>query len=179
VWAGAIGLVLPAVLALPLLVDPPYGAPPSEARAEAALVLSGDVDYLRVRRAAALQTSGRVGFLVVTGTGVGGDSAAELAVQAQRLGVPEAAIVCEERSRTTRENLLNAGPIVRERRWRRVALVTSASHMGRALRAARRAMPDVEWVAVPVGDAGPQGRIYRTRAGEWAKLAWYGLRGWI
>lgn len=141
-------------------------------------MLSGDVDYLRIRHAAALQRSGAVRYLLVTGAGVGGDSAHEMAKQASRLGVPEDAIAVEEHSTTTRENVLNAAPIVRARRWKRVALVTSASHMGRALRAARRAMPEVEWTPVAVVDAGPPARIYRSRLGEWIKLAWYAARGW-
>ena len=169
--------LLPAVVACAAVVDPPYERT-AGATADAALVLSGDVDYLRIRRAAALQASGRVPFLLVTGAGVGGDSGRELAAQARRLGVPRDAIVVEERSTTTRENVLNAAPIVRERAWKRVALVTSASHMGRALRAARRAMPEVQWTPVAVEDAGPPARIYRTRLGEWVKLAWYAARGW-
>lgn len=175
---AACGALLP-VLAVPVFLDPPYGARDSEVRADAALVLSGDVDYLRVGHAAALQTAGLVRFVIVTGTGVGGDSAVELAAQARRLGVPDQAIVREERSQNTRENLVNVDPIIRAHGWRRVALVTSASHMGRALRVARRVMPDLDWVPAPVPDAGPRARIYRTRLGEWTKLAWYGLRGWI
>lgn len=175
-WAAGVALV-PAVLAAGAVVDPPYprgGA----AAADAALVLSGDVDYLRVRRAAGLQRSGRVRFLLVTGAGVGGDSGRELASQARRLGVPDDAIVIEDRSTTTRENVLNAAPIVGGRGWTHVLLVTSASHMGRALRAARRAMPDVRWTAVPVADAGPPARTCRSRLGEWVKLAGYLARGW-
>jgi len=160
------------------LYPPAFPRTPS-GTADAALVLSGDVDYLRVRHAAALQTSGLVRFVIVTGTGVGGDSAVELAAQARKLGVEERAIVREERSQNTRENLVNVDPIIRAHGWRRVALVTSESHMGRALRVARRVMPDLDWVPAPVPDAGPRARIYRTRLGEWSKLAWYGLRGWI
>jgi uncharacterized SAM-binding protein YcdF (DUF218 family) len=148
-------------------------------RAPAALVLSGDVDYLRVKRAAELYREGRVGMLVLTGAGVGGDSAAGLAAQALALGVPREAMVLDERSATTRENIVVAAAAVRARGWTSVALVTSASHMARALRVARRAAPEVRWIAVPVPDAGPPARIRATRLQEWGKLAWYGLRGWI
>jgi hypothetical protein len=51
--------------------------------------------------------------------------------------------------------------------------------MGRAKRVAVKLLPDVEWVVVPVPDAGPQQRVLRTRLGEWAKMGWYMLRGWI
>ena len=173
--AGA--ALVPAVVAAAAVMDPPYSRA-GETSGDAALVLSGDVDYLRVRRAAALQASGRVRFLLVTGAGVGGDSGRELAHQAKRLGVPDEAIVIEDRSTTTRENVLNASAIVRERGWTRLLLVTSASHMGRALRAARRAVPEVEWIPAPVTDAGPPARVYRSRLGEWVKLAGYVARGW-
>ena len=93
--------------------------------------------------------------------------------------MPPAAIVYEEESRTTRGNLLAAGPLIAQWRWQRVALVTSASHMGRALRTAQRAVPDVEWVPVVVPDPGPPMRVIRTRYTEWAKLLGYALRGWV
>ena len=174
-------LALTPLAMLPALAfsDPPHESGPADVRAPAALVLSGDVDYLRVKRAAEMHRQGRVGTLLLTGAGVGGDSAAGLAAQAQKLGVPREAILLEERSTTTRENVLVAAAIVRAQGWTSVALVTSASHMARALRVARRAVPDVQWIPVAVPDAGPPGRIRRTRLQEWAKLAWYGVRGWI
>jgi uncharacterized SAM-binding protein YcdF (DUF218 family) len=175
---AAIGPLALAIGAAAAAVHPPPFAAAPMGAADAALVLSGDVGFARVRRAAALQTSGVVAVLVVTGAGLGGDSGRELALQARRLGVPAGAIVVEERSTTTRENLVNAEPIVRQRGWRRVALVTSASHMARALRCARRVMPGVEWRAVPVEDAGPPARVYRSRVLEWIKLAGYAALGW-
>jgi uncharacterized SAM-binding protein YcdF (DUF218 family) len=163
-----------------------YGAahPPSYTRtasraADAALVLSGDVDDLRTRAAAALYRAGAFPTIVLTGRGSGGDSAAELAKVARRMGVPEDAIRLETASTSTRENLIGALPIIRSSGWRRVALVTNESHMGRAERAARKALPDVEWVPIPVEDAGPPSRIYRVRLEEWLKLARYALHGWV
>jgi hypothetical protein len=50
--------------------------------------------------------------------------------------------------------------------------------MARALRAGRRAMPEVELGAVAVPDAGPPSRLWRARLAEWVKLAWYTARGW-
>ena len=167
------------VLAALSYLDPPFppGAPGQGV--DAALVLSGDVDYLRLRRAAGLYREGRVRLLVLTGAGVGGDSALAMRDFAeQRLGVPAPAMLLETRSTTTRENLELAAPLLRNAGARRVALVTSSSHMGRALRTARRLVPDLDWAPVPVEDAGPAARIWRTRLQEWVKLAWYGLRGW-
>ena len=146
---------------------------------DAALVLSGDVDYLRLKRAGGLYREGQVRLIVLTGAGVGGDSALAMREFAERrLDVPASAIILEARSSTTRENLEFVAPLLRQSSVRQVALVTSSSHMGRALRTARRLVPDVEWLPVPVDDAGPPARVRRTRFAEWSKLVWYWLRGW-
>jgi uncharacterized SAM-binding protein YcdF (DUF218 family) len=147
-------------------------------QADAALVLSGDVDYLRVKHAAALVKAGQVKAILLTGQGIGGDSAEEMRKIAIADGAPDAAIVQERDSTTTRENLILAAPIIKERGWRRIALVTSQSHLGRALAAARKAIPDVEWVPAPVPDAGPPARARQQRAEEAFKHLWYILRGW-
>ena len=153
------------------------GHPPFDT-ADGAVVLSGDVDYLRVKHAAALYKQGRVKAILLTGAGVGGDSATAMRDVALLNRVPADAIVVETTSTTTRENLVRAAPLVAAKGWRTVALVTSASHMRRALGAARAAMPDVEWSAAPVPVAGPADRIRRTRIQEAAKLVWYKVRGW-
>jgi len=171
-------LLLATLAALPFL-DPPFAQGTLGPRSDAALVLSGDVDYLRLKRAAGLYREGQVRLLVLTGAGIGGDSALAMREFAElRLAVPARAMVLEARSTTTRENLEFAAPLLRQSGVSRVALVTSRSHMGRALRTARRLVPDLEWVPVPVDDAGPPSRIWRTRLQEWVKLAWYWLRGW-
>lgn len=171
-------MLLAALAALSCL-DPPYSPGASGQGSDAALVLSGDVDYLRLKRAAGLYREGRARLLVLTGTGVGGDSALAMRDFAeQKLGVPARAMLLETRSTTTRENLELGARLLRQAGASRVALVTSSSHMGRALRTARRLVPDLVWVPVPVDDAGPPSRIWRTRLQEWVKLAWYELRGW-
>jgi uncharacterized SAM-binding protein YcdF (DUF218 family) len=174
------GLALLPLLALPGfgLLDPPHGPTPAVIDTEAALVLSGDVDFLRLRRAAALYARGETASLLVTGAGIGGDDARVLRREAERLGVPSAAIRVEAASRSTRENLAFAAALVRRAGWRRVALVTSASHMARAERVARRVLPEVDWVPVTAADAGPWTRRYRQRLAEWLKLAAYRARGW-
>jgi uncharacterized SAM-binding protein YcdF (DUF218 family) len=158
---------------------PPYPRPPVSPTADAALVLSGDVDYRRIARAADLYRTGAVSLILVTGTGIGGDSAEELKAVAVRLGVPPDAVRLEAVSTTTRENLVQVAPMIRSAGWKRVSLVTNGSHMGRASLAARRALPEVEWILVPVPDPGPSSRIVKVRLQEWAKLAWYAVRGWI
>ena len=60
--------------------------------------------------------------------------------EAQRLrqlaleyGVDDRAILTEERSRTTAENALYTAPLIQQRGWKRVLLVTSAQHMRRSV----------------------------------------------
>lgn len=176
--AGAVVLGLVATSIVAVASRPPADNTPATVHADAALVLSGDVDYLRVKHAAALLNAGQVHAMLLTGRGIGGDSAEEMRKVAMADGVPDSAIVLERESTTTRENLLFAAPIVKERGWRQVALVTSQSHLARALASARKAMPDVEWIPAPVSDAGPATRVERLRAQERAKHLWYILRGW-
>lgn len=175
--AAAVLCVL--ALGLGASVPPPYARPAQAPAAEAALVLSGDVDDLRVARAAALYAAGGVPRLLLTGSGIGGDAAESMRLVAMKLGVPSDAISLESSSRTTRDNLVRAAPQIRSAGWRRVALVTNDSHMGRASLAARRVLPEVAWILVPVADPGPRSRILRARLQEWAKLAWYAAHGWI
>ena len=176
--AGALALTAGAAVALAASHPPRSSAPPAVVAADAALVLSGDVDYLRVNRAAELFRQGAVPVVIITGKGVGGDSAHAMREECLRRGVRADRLVLEPDSTSTRENMLFAAPLVRGRGFRRVALVTSAFHMGRAERAARRVMPEVEWVPVPVKDAGPPSHQRRLRLLEWVKLAWYLARGW-
>ena len=175
-WAGVAIMLIVGVLAH---VDPPYRIVAGEPRADAALVMSGDVDYLRLERALALFESGRVSWLVLTGAGVGGDSADTMRRLAIQKKVPADRVLVEPRATTTRENVAFSAPVLRERGVRIVALVTNASHMGRSEKVARKVLPEIQWIPVPVADPGPPSRVYRTRLQEWLKLAWYSLRGWI
>ena len=147
----------------------------SSARADAALVLSGDVAYLRLQ----LFKERAVPLLVLTGTGVGGDSAVAMQHVAVEAGVPAASILLETASTTTRENLLFVAPLLEARSLRRVLLVTSESHMPRAVRVARKAVPEVTWIPEAVPDAGDAERLETVRAQERLKLLYYALKGWI
>jgi uncharacterized SAM-binding protein YcdF (DUF218 family) len=54
-------------------------------------------------------------------------------------GVPPSAMLSEERSRTTQENLLEAAALMKANRLRTALLVSDPLHLPRALRMARRA----------------------------------------
>lgn len=58
-------------------------------------------------------------------------------------GVPESVMVTETESRNTLENAENSATILREKGWTRVLLVTSATHMRRAVIAFRHAGVEV------------------------------------
>jgi uncharacterized SAM-binding protein YcdF (DUF218 family) len=171
------GRDLPA--AFLVLEDPP-------GRTDAAVVLAGDLDYERTAAAADLVRRGECRLVVVTGQGIGGDSALSLRDKAMALGVPPERIRLEGQSRTTRESLLNVAPILSREGVRTVALVTSPYHERRATLAARKAWPDVVVSSRPA----PSG-LWRSAgwwrspwsrkvvASEYVKLAYYGVRGWI
>jgi uncharacterized SAM-binding protein YcdF (DUF218 family) len=115
--------------------------------ADAAIVLGAAVDddvpspvfQERLRHAAGLFEAGQVTWIVVTG-GVGqGDTLAES--QAGRnwligLGIPADRVLIETKSRTTKQNLVFAGPVLVEHDIHRVLIVSDPLHMRRAMRMA-------------------------------------------
>ena len=154
--------------------------------ADAVLVLAGDPDYERTKTGARLVLAGEARLLIVTGGEPGpGDSAASLRDVALRLGVPPDVIRMEQVSRSTHESLVAVREILARENVRRVAVVTSPYHQRRALWAARRTLLGVEIVSRPAEPSGwrPAGwwksRFNRRIVlGEYAKLAYYILRGW-
>ncbi len=156
-------------------------------RADAALVMSGDVNYERTKSAAAIVRAGTARLLVVTG-GVRwlGDSAESLRDEAVKRGVPPARIRHENRSRNTWESVVNVEPILRDEGVKTLILVTSPAHQRRAYLAARRALPGIRIVNRPIHvEPWPPARWWaerRTRGivlSEYLKLAYYGVRGWL
>ncbi len=133
-------------------VDPFLGEP-----LDAAVVLGGGLDVTeqgqvtlgdagdRVILALRLQRAGRVHTLVTTGPHFRHPVPHDVTVPAataalwRELGVPADAIVAVPGPRNTSEEIAAFARLVRERRWRRVGVVTSAWHLRRAMRLARRA----------------------------------------
>ena len=90
----------------------------------------------RVRHGIALFKAGVVRRLVFTGGSAGRESEAEALVArryALARGVPADAILIETVSRTTRQNLLQARPLLASAGIRKVLLVSDPLHMRRAL----------------------------------------------
>jgi uncharacterized SAM-binding protein YcdF (DUF218 family) len=158
--------------------------------------LNGAVD--RIFHAARLWRAGKAPIVVSSGGGgpyIGGpqtpsEAMADILVE---LGVARDAIVLEKQSRNTYENALYSKRLLDERGIRDVLVVTSASHMLRALSVFRslglHAIPaptdyegggaiDYTWPTVWIPDAGAlvgTGMAMK----EYLGIAVYTLRGWI
>ena len=153
---------------------------------DAVLVLAGDPDYERTRSAVRFVLAGQARLLILTGGEPGpGDSAESLRQVALGLGIPPEAIRMEQVSRSTHESMVAVQPILAREGIRTLAVVTSPYHQRRALWAARRTLRGIEIVSRPADPAGwrpvgwwktPWNR--RIVVGEYAKLAYYILRGW-
>ena len=136
---------------------------------------------------ARLWLDGQVSLLIVTGGEPGpGDSATSLRDVAVALGVPPGRILLEQVSHSTREALVAVRPILAQLEARRVALVTSPYHQRRACLAARQVLKGIAIVNRPADPAGwkPEGwwktaRSRRIVLGEYVKLTYYILRGWV
>lgn len=113
-------------------------------RADVAIVLGAAIDQdrpspvfaARIDHAIALYRAGRVKRLLFTGGRAAGDAASEAETArsyAMARGVPGAAIMVETASRTTRENLAFALPLMRDSRVRSALIVSDPLHLRRAL----------------------------------------------
>ncbi|OJY88555.1 MAG: hypothetical protein BGP25_02555 [Lysobacterales bacterium 63-13] len=97
----------------------------------------------RVWFGATLFHAGRAPLVILSGgsveeLGMIWPEAPAMAAFVKDLGVPEAALVLESGSRTTRENAINTRPLLQARGINRILLVTSAQHMPRALATFRK-----------------------------------------
>jgi uncharacterized SAM-binding protein YcdF (DUF218 family) len=164
-----------------LVVDDPPG--PSDA----IVVMAGDPGYERTTAAVALMRAENVATLILTGGEPGpGDSAESLRAKALALGVPEAHIRVETTSHSTREAVLAVAPILQSLGARTATVVTSPYHQRRATAAARRAWPGIRVRSHAASPSAwtPQ-RWWGTSSGrrvvlsEYAKLVYYGARGWL
>ncbi|MFA5938249.1 MAG: YdcF family protein [Sinimarinibacterium sp.] len=123
----------------------------------------------RILYAAQLYRAGKAPRILVTGgrlpwTAGAASEADAMQQMLVRLGVPDAAILREDRARTTRENMRYSAQKLSQLKAQRVLLVTSAMHMPRAMVNAR--ILAVEVIAAPTDvEVLPERR--------------YGLLGWL
>lgn len=153
---------------------------------DAALVLGGDSRWQRTTLGVRLARSGQARLLILAGrdASAGGPDFADKALE---LGMPVSRLRVVRDASTTREALLAVAPLLRAEGVRSVALVTSRHHQRRAFLTARKALPGISIrnQPAPASPEEPVGRWWRvehTRSiviSEYAKLAYYALRGWI
>ena len=150
----------------------------------------------RVIQAAFLWRAGKAQTIIVTSGNLpwaraSGTDANFAAGLLKAWGVPPDSIILERNSRNTHENAINTAAIWRERRFRSGLLVTSATHMPRALASFRKVGLDVTpWPADfrtfgyppdSVFDFLPDAAALEMTTiaiKEWLGLVIYRLRGW-
>ncbi|HVS01418.1 MAG TPA: YdcF family protein [Thermoanaerobaculia bacterium] len=129
----------------------------------------------RLDHAAALWRAGVAPRVMVTGGLTGRATRSEAAAGRERLlaaGVPGDAILCEDGSRHTLENLYNARETLRRHGWARVVMVSDPLHLARAAALARGL--GLETSCSPAPEASPRGLAWWARAAREAFLLhWY------
>lgn len=156
----------------------------------------------RVLYAAHLFKAGRAQRILCTsGIATGGigprpasDAMAELL---QDLGVPESAIIRETASSNTHEHGRNLLPILKQKGFKRILLVTSASHMPRSMGVFKKSCPGIEFIPAPtdfriveldlpwyrelVNLIPTPGNLvqFSETMHEYLGMAYYRLRGWM
>ncbi len=98
-------------------------------------------------------------------------------------GIPRAAIVVETAANSTHENAVFVAGLLR-RQPDRTVLLTSDYHMGRALRAFRKAGLNPSPLPFPdarkqINNVSARWSVFLELLDETAKVAWYKLHGWI
>jgi uncharacterized SAM-binding protein YcdF (DUF218 family) len=153
--------------------------------------------YDRLLHGMRLYRAGKASRLLLSGgvipelTGSEQSEAQQLRLLALESGIPEGALLLEERSRNTHENALYAAEMMRSGGWNRALLVTSASHMPRSAGAFRA--QNIDFVAVPT-DVRSADRPFalwhlmptaygldKSTAAVKEYVGWcvYALRGWV
>ncbi|MGB3614091.1 MAG: YdcF family protein [Elainellaceae cyanobacterium] len=160
---------------------------------------SGD----RVLHGAQLYQAKKAPKLILSGgriawDGVDGSEAADMAVLAEALGVPEADILQEPDSLNTRQNAVNVQQLLEKEGMESILLVTTATHMPRALAVFQRlgidaAAAPTDFLIAAAADSAPlsaEAKILKTLPDaqslhnftramkEYVGLIVYKLRGW-
>ncbi len=123
-------------------------------------------------------------------------AAEDIAELLVRLGVPRNSIVLETRSQSTHDHAVYLEPMLRQKGFRRVIVVTSAAHMPRSMAVFKRSCPGIEFISAPtdfrmIDQTRPWyhqlGALVPTPANteqfcetmhEYVGMLWYRLRGW-
>lgn len=195
---GVVGVacfVASAYTPLPNLLSRGLASPTRVEPAEAIVVLASGVseDGLlggqSLRRAVhgiVLQRKGLAPLLVLSGPAPDKGPAEALVRDelARELGISPDAILTETEARTTREEAIRIGAVLRQRQVRRILLVTSSQHMMRARRLFERGGFEVFPASaddVSDTDRTPEGRLKLTRQALQEVLAriYYRVAGYL
>ncbi|MEE4200093.1 YdcF family protein [Erythrobacter sp.] len=184
-WAA--GLAALAGLWLTVVAVWVWIGPPQDAggRADAAIVLGAAVDgdvpspvfAARIDHAIDLYREGRVSRLIFTGARSYEDTASEAAAARSRAlaaDIPADAIAVEERSHTTRQNLIEARALLNAED-RRVLIVSDPLHLRRAVMMAHDLGIDVVASATPYS----RYRSWRTRLPFLAREVYFLHHYWL
>jgi|ERR1022692_1119844 uncharacterized SAM-binding protein YcdF (DUF218 family) len=164
-----------------------YSGPIEQPKGDVLILLSAAADdeggisyssYWRARQAVLAWQTG--GFKKIVVSGGGGPGIMKFLIAE---GVPREAIVAEWRSTSTRENALETARLLQGMPGKRV-LLTSDFHMFRAIRVFRKLGIDVTPMVAPdvlhaTEHWNGRFQAFQTMVVESAKIADYGVRGWI
>lgn len=157
----------------------------------------------RVLYAAQLYRQGKAPRILCTGGIVPGGTrvraeAEDMSEFLEMLGVPKDAILKETQARNTHEHGVNLFPILQQRGFKHILLVTSAMHMPRSMGVFRRLCPGIDWTPAPTDFRVVQhislpwykrfsGFVptpnamaeFSAVAHEYVGMSYYKLRGWM
>ena len=192
-------LVLVAVIAytpLTLYMLKPLMVQEQIKPADIILVLGGGINkgrYLnlvsshRLLKGAQLYFEGRANKILFSGgipRKMNVPEAAVMAQEARRLKIPAGEILLEKKSKNTHEQAVEVKKMADSQQWKSILLVTSSSHMKRALMAFENlgfkiypapADPYEKYTDDPMGRLCP----FPVLTHEYAGIVYYKIRGWI
>jgi uncharacterized SAM-binding protein YcdF (DUF218 family) len=186
-------------------------------QADAIVLLSGGIEPLewprttiefgdsgdRLFYAGYLFKQGKAPFILCTGGIVPGSPrptthANDMGSLLQIIGVPSEAVMLEPKSRNTHENAFNSLPLLKEKKVKKILLVTSAMHMPRSMGVFRKLYADIEVVPAPTDFHATKGQTppFLTQVGkliptagnlnrvsevlhEYIGIVYYKCRGWM
>jgi uncharacterized SAM-binding protein YcdF (DUF218 family) len=144
VWLVA--FLVTILVALPLFVGWYLSPQDVLERSDAIVVVSGGDNNSRIEKAVELQRDGWAPYILFSGAAAEGSVSNALAMKriAVKKGVPSEKIFIEEESRTTSENAELAAPIIKEKGFKSIILVTSPYHQRRTFELFKAELPEVK-----------------------------------
>lgn len=161
VWTIAVIVII--IIALPLLVGWYLSPQDTLEKVDAIAVVSGGDNNARIEKGTQLYKEGWADTIIFSGAAAEGDVSNAKAMKriAIKMGVPEEAILIEEKSTTTLENAEMSAIIITEIGAKSIILVTSPYHQRRTYELFKKSLPDVRIINQSALDE------------EWRKKGWW------